>query len=496
VTNGGRATGRSSLCLCASVVCFLWVLGVSTAAQQPTIRVGFLQSNGRYRVQTLDLEDYVARVLGGEAAPHTPPAALEALAITVRTYAAANAGRHAAEGFDMCDQTHCQVVGRATPDTFQAARATAGEILFFQGRPASVYYSASCGGHTELPSAVWPGAEDPPYLPSRPDEACRGEPSWTVQLSDADLLRALRSAGFSGSRLVGLTIASHDSSGRVAELAVDGLRPGRITGQDLRTAVSQTLGPSLIKSALFDLRQVRGGYVFSGHGSGHGVGLCVLGSANLATAGETAAEILSHYFPGTRVGGAPGAGAAPARPTAAPATPVPGSSEIAVTVPAGEESERAALARTADEVRREVAAALGVPAPAPLTVRVHATNESFEQATGRPWYGLSAVVAGEVHLPALSALEDRGLLVPALRRAVARLLVDGPLAGRPEWVREGLAIYFSRPNALPAGTSGDCPPDVDLIRPVSPGALAAADDRAAACVARQLRSGRNWREIR
>ncbi len=477
-------------------MCFLCVLGVSPAAQAPTIRVGFLQPNGRYRVQTLALEDYVARVLGGEAAPNTPPAALEALAITVRTYAAANAGRHHADGFDMCDQTHCQVVGRATPDTIRAAQATAGQILLFQGRPASVYYSASCGGRTEVPSAVWPGADDPPYLPSRPDDACRSEPSWTAQLSDADLLRAFRSAGFSGSRLAGLTVLSHDPSGRVAELVVNGLRPGRITGQDLRTAVSQTLGPRLIKSTLFDLRQVRGGYVFSGHGSGHGVGLCVLGSANLAAAGVTAPEILGRYFPGTTIADEGGAGVTPARPTAVPAAPVPGTPDLVVALPSGDDAQRPALTGAADEARRQIAAALGVTPPAPMTVRVHPSNESFEQATGRPWYGLSAVVAGEIHLPPISGLQERGLLVPALRRAVARLLVDGPLAGRPEWVREGLAIYFSRPDAVPAATRGDCPSDIDLIRPVSPGALAAADDQAAACVARQLGSGRNWREIR
>ena len=40
----------------------------------------------------------------------SPPAALEALAITIRTYALANRDRHRADGFDLCDETHCQVV--------------------------------------------------------------------------------------------------------------------------------------------------------------------------------------------------------------------------------------------------------------------------------------------------------------------------------------------------------------------------------------------------
>ena len=74
------------------------------------LRVGFARAGGGYTVTALPLETYVARVLAGEAARDSPPAALEALAITVRTYALANRSRHRADGFDLCDQTHCQVL--------------------------------------------------------------------------------------------------------------------------------------------------------------------------------------------------------------------------------------------------------------------------------------------------------------------------------------------------------------------------------------------------
>ena len=73
------------------------------------VRIGVLR-NGRYEVVSLPVEVYVARVLAGEAAPESPPASLEALAIAIRTYTATNRGRHGADGFDLCDQTHCQVM--------------------------------------------------------------------------------------------------------------------------------------------------------------------------------------------------------------------------------------------------------------------------------------------------------------------------------------------------------------------------------------------------
>ena len=58
-----------------------------------TLRVGVARGNG-YSVTIVPLDPYVARVLAGEASPDSQPAALEALAIAVRTYALANLRRH------------------------------------------------------------------------------------------------------------------------------------------------------------------------------------------------------------------------------------------------------------------------------------------------------------------------------------------------------------------------------------------------------------------
>ena len=114
-----------------------------------TVRVGVLRPGGGYTVSDLPMEIYVARVLAGESLRDSQPAALEALAITIRTFALANLARHRADGFDLCDQTHCQVLRAAVAATERAAQATAGRVLLRDGAPASVYYSASCGGRTQ-----------------------------------------------------------------------------------------------------------------------------------------------------------------------------------------------------------------------------------------------------------------------------------------------------------------------------------------------------------
>ena len=90
------------------------------------------------------------------------------------------------EGFDLCDSTHCQVLRDSYAATRAASDVTAGQVLAWQGAPASVFYTASCGGRTERPSAVWRGAVDPPYLPSRRDRGCGGEPRWESEISEAD----------------------------------------------------------------------------------------------------------------------------------------------------------------------------------------------------------------------------------------------------------------------------------------------------------------------
>ena len=288
--------GIGILCACAGL-----------GAQNPeprTLRVGFAKPGGGYTVTTLPLETYVARVLAGEAARDSRPAALEALAIAIRTFALANPNRHRADGFEMCDQTHCQVVRTATAATERAAQATSGRLLTRNGAPASVFYTASCGGRTEIPSRVWPGADDPPFLPSQEDDACEGAPAWTAEIAVADLGRSLRAAGFTGDRLRAMRVATRNRSGRVARLKLEGLRPDEISGQDLRVAVGRTLGWQHIKSTSFELERRGDAYRFSGHGSGHGVGMCVIGSARLAErTGVTAESILARYFPGLQVSG-------------------------------------------------------------------------------------------------------------------------------------------------------------------------------------------------
>ncbi|HEX7140582.1 MAG TPA: SpoIID/LytB domain-containing protein [Vicinamibacterales bacterium] len=476
------------------------------ASDLPAMRVGILKPGGGYAISTLSVDAYVARVVAGEAARESRPAALEALAIAVRTFAQANRGRHRADGFDVCDQTHCQVVRNPTQETEAAAQATAGKILLHDGAAASIYYTASCGGRTEKPSAVWPGAEDPPFLPSRDDDACQGAPAWTANLQTADLFRALRAAGFRGSRLTDMRIASRTGSGRVAQLEVAGVSPREISGQDLRVAVGRTLGWQHIKSTSFDLRKQGDYYRFAGHGSGHGVGMCVIGSAKLAEQGRTADEILARYYPGLPIGRL-GSGVVTTtagassdqgrRDTGAVVRRQPSArTGVALALPDEDEGGHVVIEKQTLAARDELAAVLGVMPPR-VTLRFHSTTDEFELATGRSWFSSIAAFNDELHLIPVMALRERGVLDQTIRRGLVHLMVDGPLKDRPAWVREGATLYYSDPkSAAPLQGRLSCPTDIELIQPVSAGALTNAFARAKACFARQVGSGRSWRDVR
>jgi SpoIID/LytB domain protein len=435
------------------------------------------------------------------------------MAIAVRTFVLGNRGRHAAEGFDVCDLTHCQVLARATPKTDTAALATSGQLLVDHGQLAPVFYSSWCGGHTETPSHTWRGAGDPSYLPARPDPACADEPPWTTDIAEPQLRRALEAAGLKGSER-----RSASGSGRVAELRAAGMTPDHLDANAFRAAAGRLLGWQTVKSTLFDVRRTASGYTLTGRGSGHGVGLCVRGAMKRASGGASRDEILAAYFPGLTVtprgasaGGAAAsrvassaAGLVPARAGSGEAAPKAVSSLMRVYLP---EADRRSLPEVRDLATGLVAAValrLGVPAPAEVRLRFHATVEAYTRSTGQPWWTAARSVGSRIDLLPLAVLKQRGILASTLRHEFVHVLAEPSLSGRPLWVSEGLAVFLAGESAdetegqrANTGLTGPhCPSDVALRSTASADARRRAYRDAGLCVERALTSGRRWQDLR
>jgi hypothetical protein len=129
---------------------------------------------------------------------------------------------------------------------------------------------------------------------------------------------------------------------------------------------------------------------------------------------------------------------------------------------------------------------------------VHPTVEAFRRATGQPWWVSGTTDGTTIELLPLSILRQRGQLERTIRHEMAHALIDTALAGKPLWVREGAASYFTSgesPGNPPDGRPS-CPRDDEFTRPLSAGAHRAAYARAEACFRHAIRGGRNWRDVR
>jgi len=391
---------------------------------------------------TMPLEEYVADVLMAESGGFENEESQKAMAVVARTYALRFIGQHAKDGFDFCDTTHCQVFGwkGANAAVRSAVNATRGEILRYEGRPAETYYHQNCGGTTAAAQEAWPGITEP-YLTSHADSYCaaHGAMLWETTLRVDEIERALRAAGLktpAGWRRI--EISARSESGRALRLKLAGGSGGNalLSGSTFRFAVNRELGWDKIRSGLFEVRSAGTDVVFSGRGSGHGVGLCQAGAEEMAREGKSYQEILSFYYPGTQL----------AAPEASSGWWQKRSSERVELLSTQPESD-AAILPIAERVLKENEEAIGWKANAGVQLRVYATLDAYRNTTGQPGWVAATTRGRTIRLQPLKELEKRGIVEPTLRHEIFHVLVEAKAkAPIPLWFREGIVLFFSNAN--------------------------------------------------
>lgn len=380
-----------------------------------------------HTVAEMRLEDYVYYTLSGEAHSMRQREALRAMAIAARTFAVKNRGRHSAQGFDYCDTTHCQDLRFAEPPRAiaQAVEDTEAELVWFEGRPAEVFYHQHCGGVTASAKAVW-GAAAAPYLISQTDDACiaRKRGAWSTRLSKSDAARAL---GLSS--LDALRVAAREHSGRANFLQT---ASARIEASDFRFLLSRAFGWSTVPSTLFQLTDEGDTLRLQGYGSGHGVGMCQTGAEARAERGATARQILSFYFPGTRTGvSAQGI-----------AWSVLGGERVELwsTKPA----EDKPLVALADRALLRAEGLTGTPLAQRPRLRVYPSVELYRDATGQPGMVAAATRGLVVRMQPASVLQSRGVLEATLLHELTHVALEARAKpGLPGWFLEGLTLALT-----------------------------------------------------
>ncbi len=448
------------------------LVGLPLLAAPPAVRVQVRSPEGNRTIE-LPLEKYVAGVLAGESSVFRSDEALKAMAVAARTYAVRLRGRHAAEGFDFCASTHCQRLDleAVTPRIEAAVTQTAGQLLWFEGKPAFACYTRDCGGRTEDAAAVWPDLAAS-YLKSHDDPYCLRTP-WQWNGDPLQIAEALRRSELRTPAMVErIAIAERTASGRAKMLVLSGKGESqRISAGSFRFAMGRELGWNTVLSEKYEVRTSNGRLVFEGSGSGHGVGLCQRGADRMGTAGSTWREILAFYYPGTEAG-LTGRGI--------PWQRIGGQGiSLLTTRP---DRDRGLLA-LAEQTVRSVSQQLHPDLPRDIEVRIYPDVETFRNATGEPGWVAAYTQGRRIHLQPAEVLRSRGALETTLRHEVLHVAVESQVVGDvPLWLREGLVEYLSGPADDKRRSS--VPPASDELRQTGDEARARhAYDEAAGAVA-------------
>jgi len=251
------------------------------------------EANNVRIINNVQLEHYVAGVIEAEAGIAKNEEFYKVQAVSTRTFALKNMNKHKDEGFNLCDQTHCQVYkGRCSKtDIMIATSKTAGQVMVDEkGNLITAVFHSNSGGQTANSEDVW--GSELPYLRSVNDSFSVGQRSyyWSQTMKKQDWLDYLKkSFGFpSDDVLEQKKVLNFSQPYRKAYLA-SGISLRRIR-EDLK-----------LRSTFFSISTEGDIVTFSGRGFGHGVGMSQEGAIQMAKKGYTYDYILKFYYTGIEI---------------------------------------------------------------------------------------------------------------------------------------------------------------------------------------------------
>lgn len=253
--------------------------------------------------------------------------------------------------FDVCSDDHCQryhgITKIISKQAEAAVDATSGKVITHGGHVCDARYSKCCGGLSEDFRTAWNDRQvaylttvsDSPtiYPPVADEEEARkwilSEPKaycnvkndrllekilpdfdretkgffrWTVGYGREELEEILRvKSGIDFGSLLRIIPLERGPSARIFRLRIEGSRKSVTVGKELE--IRRWLSRSHLYSSAFIVETEPGEdgfperFTFHGAGWGHGVGLCQIGAAVMASRGFSCEEILNHYFRGTHI---------------------------------------------------------------------------------------------------------------------------------------------------------------------------------------------------
>ena len=271
-------------------------------------------------VNMVPLESYLAGVAGAEMPGYWEPEALKAQVIAARTYCLYTKRRFGGNrNWDVRKTAAHQVYHGLSVESaaiWDVVNQTIGMILVCKQADGTedifpTYYSSTCGGHTENSNNVFSESFAPLTGVSCPYCKDVAKPKfffWPMVRFDKAVITNKLFQRYEKLRRLGnitdIEVADKTDYGDFSRLTMIKLTGPAgsdfLRAEDFRLSIDST--GRKIRSACFQLTNLEDSWAFlEGRGWGHGVGMCQCGAEGMARQGKTVREILSYYYPGSKI---------------------------------------------------------------------------------------------------------------------------------------------------------------------------------------------------
>jgi stage II sporulation protein D len=244
-------------------------------------------------INICDIETYVAGVVRAEGGNGKKSEYFKTQAIIARTYTYKYFNKHILDGYNLCDDTHCQVFDGITSDTSitKAVNDTRGLVIATPDSDLIIAaFHSNCGGETSPSDYAWSSKQS--YLVKVTDPWClkSKNATWGKTVVTKSWTDMLKRNGYAG---------PSDSSAKF-----DFNQATRVEDYEtgsFRLPFSRIRNDLDLRSAWFSVKAAGDSIKLTGRGYGHGVGLCQEGAIVMAGNGYNYNDIITFYYPGVRI---------------------------------------------------------------------------------------------------------------------------------------------------------------------------------------------------
>ncbi|MCU0360742.1 MAG: SpoIID/LytB domain-containing protein [Bacteroidia bacterium] len=238
------------------------------------------------------LDNYIAGVTEAEAGSRSSLEFYKVQAILARTFALAHINKHVDEGFNLCDQVHCQAYFGKPRELriFSAIEATKNKVVVDENlNLITAAFHSNSGGQTANSEDVW--GSKTTYLRSVNDSFSVAMPNarWERKMLTQDWLSYLK---------LKHNYPIEDPSAKEAVLNFrQDERKVFIEINQYKVPLKGVRQDLQLKSTFFSIRPLSNdSIVFTGKGYGHGLGMCQEGAMCMGKKGYTYEQILNFYY--------------------------------------------------------------------------------------------------------------------------------------------------------------------------------------------------------